>query len=302
MTLSKITLGTAQIGMKYGIANKIGQLEESGAFDLLSYAFRSGINTFDTASEYGDSETRIGGFLSKNPSFLKQVIIITKVPSLAKSRVEAKNCGDFIRKCVDRSLVRLGVNSIDFLLFHDFNDIIEFSEEILEPLKTLKFANLVKHFGVSVYDPEEAKVTMEHSLFDVIQIPLSVFDQRFFEDLTLPNLKKKKFTIFSRSVFLQGLLLMPPDEVPCHLSSAIPKLIEFREISKKFKIPVEKLCLDFVREVKEIDSIVLGAESITQLEANIRNYSTDLNKEALGLLREKFKNVPETLINPRTWN
>lgn len=56
MNISKITLGTTQIGFDYGIANVSGKLDFQTAIKLLKFAWDNGINTFDTAPDYGNSE------------------------------------------------------------------------------------------------------------------------------------------------------------------------------------------------------------------------------------------------------
>ena len=56
----KLALGTVQFGLSYGVSNTHGKTTEQQALDILEYAWRSGINTLDTASGYGDSEKVIG--------------------------------------------------------------------------------------------------------------------------------------------------------------------------------------------------------------------------------------------------
>ena len=56
MIISKITLGTAQLGMNYGITNVNGKLDYNAALKILNYAWKNGINTFNTAPWYGNSK------------------------------------------------------------------------------------------------------------------------------------------------------------------------------------------------------------------------------------------------------
>ena len=66
--LSKITLGTAQLGFPYGIANQIGEISSIHATEILRHSINMKINSFDTAPNYGKSEEVIGNFIqnSKN--------------------------------------------------------------------------------------------------------------------------------------------------------------------------------------------------------------------------------------------
>ena len=61
---SKIVLGTAQFGLKYGINNKTGLVDECSLNSILNYAINSGIQLIDTAYNYGNSEERLGVYLS----------------------------------------------------------------------------------------------------------------------------------------------------------------------------------------------------------------------------------------------
>ena len=55
-----LSLGTAQLGLKYGIANRVGMLSTRQAFEILDAAWRNDIHALDTAPSYGKSEERIG--------------------------------------------------------------------------------------------------------------------------------------------------------------------------------------------------------------------------------------------------
>ena len=77
--ISKMTLGTVQLGMNYGIANENGQPKEEQSMEMLGAALESGVNSLDTARAYGNSEDVLGHFLAgvENKPF-----ITTKVPMI----------------------------------------------------------------------------------------------------------------------------------------------------------------------------------------------------------------------------
>ncbi len=56
LNISKLTLGIVQLGMEYGIANKSGKPDMEKALEILQTAINKGINSFDTANAYGNSE------------------------------------------------------------------------------------------------------------------------------------------------------------------------------------------------------------------------------------------------------
>jgi aryl-alcohol dehydrogenase-like predicted oxidoreductase len=59
-SISRIILGTAQLGMDYGIANRVGQPDQRTATAIIESAWRHGIRHFDTAQAYGASERVLG--------------------------------------------------------------------------------------------------------------------------------------------------------------------------------------------------------------------------------------------------
>ena len=78
----KIALGTVQFGFSYGISNTSGRTEEDQVLKILDYAWKNGINTLDTARDYGDSERIIGKF--KNEFAWN---IVTKTPSFSEGEI-----------------------------------------------------------------------------------------------------------------------------------------------------------------------------------------------------------------------
>ena len=78
---SKIAIGTAQIGMDYGIANNMGKPDLDEVKKIFDIASKNNIDTFDTALNYGDSE-KIIGIIG-----ISESKVITKLPlSMAVKR------------------------------------------------------------------------------------------------------------------------------------------------------------------------------------------------------------------------
>ena len=71
MNCNKLSLGTAQFGLKYGINNKFGQVQPADVFELLNIAKNNGIDFLDSAYAYGTSESVIGKCLFTNPESYK---------------------------------------------------------------------------------------------------------------------------------------------------------------------------------------------------------------------------------------
>lgn len=70
----RLALGTAQFGMRYGVANRVGQVPAGEARRILERARTAGMDTLDTAAAYGASETLLGSV------GVADWIVVTKLP------------------------------------------------------------------------------------------------------------------------------------------------------------------------------------------------------------------------------
>lgn len=301
MNPSRITLGTAQLGMKYGIANRSGRPSFDDAKKILRFAVANGINSLDTAPVYGESEDLIGRFLeSENPE--SQILITTKLPSLTSKKVELSSVSEMVSVELERSLRRLNVDSVWNYLVHDYRDVENYGEVLVKSLSEHRASGRVKHIGVSVYTPEEAEVVLTFPFFDTIQFPFNIFDHRFTRSGVLEKLKKKGFTTFARSAFLQGLFFLNPEELPPALSKAREHLINLRKLADETGLSIEELALGYLKEQKSIDSVVIGVDTFEQLERNLTIFNrVNLLDQVLKKVEDLFSDIEEDIIDPRRW-
>ncbi len=299
MKQNKLVLGTAQLGLDYGIANKSGKPEENKALEIMKYAAEKGINYFDTAYSYGNSEIIIGKFLYFYKNCKNKINIITKMPSLKNNKVDEKN----INNRFFESLHRLRQESIYSYMVHDFNDIKNNSYLIAKTFFKLKNDGYIKKIGVSVYDENQIKFLLKNFDFDLIQIPINIFDQRLLKDDILLDLKKRGIEIYARSVFLQGVIFLDRDNLPPKFKSIEKYLEKINNISLKFNIPKEDIALLFIDSINEIDRIIIGVEKIEQLKKNIGTLNRSENfaeiERAINFQDLFIEN--KEIIDPRKW-
>ncbi|MFA6315435.1 MAG: aldo/keto reductase [Candidatus Paceibacterota bacterium] len=297
---TKLVLGTVQLGLKYGLNNTLGQPTQVESFAILDRALASGINTFDTAWAYGTAEDVIGAWI-KQRSLAGKVNIISKMkPHALNDYPDGTKSSDIVEMEFEKSLKRLGVDSLDGYLFHSPHYV--YLNHVVEGLKKIKKSGLVKNIGVSVYDESEALQAANLGV-DYIQVPYNAFDQRLdvtdFFDLA----KKNKVTVFARSPFLQGLLLMKPNELPIHLSYLRPHLEKFIAIATKYNLTPTEASLNFVHAECRADYIVFGVDNPEQLSKDvniIKSFSN--NNSFISEMRESFKDLNKGAINPSLWS
>ena len=296
--MPKICLGTVQFGMEYGITNDSGQISKNEAKLILKKANSNNIEFLDTAQSYGNAEKIIGETQPKNNKFK----IISKISPKEKiywDKNDVKNWEEQFQL----SLKLLKKDSLEALFIHKSKVLErEDSELLIEWLTSLRSRSLIRNIGVSLYSKDELKhISLDK--IQMIQFPLSIFDQRFIQDGTLKFLKNKGIKLLARSIFLQGLLLKESKNWPKFIN---PEFSSFHnklnKLLVKEKISLLEASLGFVLRKEIIDFILIGISNLDEL------------CEILRVLQNKFlldKELPygdkfwhwknQSDIDPRNW-
>ncbi len=303
--VSKMALGTVQLGLEYGVANKTGKPNLQSAYDILQLALSRGINIFDTASDYGNSEDIIGSFLTSHnkTSTPETPIIVTKIPKVqCIGSPSFQAIYDQVKTLILHSAKRLNIEKIPICLLHNASDMIDYGGLITKSLIKLREEKLIKMIGVSVYQLREVREFLKISEFDVIQVPINIFNNRLVKKELLNELAQKGITVFARSVFLKGLFFLEPDNLPPYLQLANKPLRQLAKLSSDLGISIAELALTFVRDAPGITSVVLGVETVDQLKENIELMSSPpLSSETEERILDMFPDMPEELVNPNMW-
>lgn len=305
MLISKITLGTAQLGFNYGIANVNGKPDFNKSIEILNYSWQNEINTFDTSPLYGNSEKLIGSFISsKSIDNLENLIIISKLPRIQlEDKLTFDNLYMHIKNQIFQSIKNLQIKRIPIYLIHHTPDINIKDGLIIDCLTQIKSDGLIDKFGISAYNPEEVKTSLKFKDINVIQIPINIFDQRLIRNGLLKELKKRGYIIFARSIYLQGLFFISPEKLPKNLKIAKEPLLKLQTIIKEYDIDIDKLSFLFVRDLPEISSLVIGTEKVKQVERNIKILKEQpLLNDIRNRIMEEFSEISERIINPSLWN
>ncbi len=285
----KIALGTVQFGLDYGIANKSGQVSQAAAESILRGARQHGVDTIDTAIAYGESETILGAI------GISDFKIVTKLPSIP---VDCRDVGGWVYQQCLSSLDRMQVNSIDGLLLHRSEELVSpSSNELIKAFQCLKDDGLVKKVGVSIYSPSELETVTQVCDIDIVQAPFNVFDRRLLTSGWLHKLNEDGIEVHTRSVFLQGLLLMHELMIPSKFSRWRHLWRSWYDWLDKSSISALQVCLAFVHEFPEIDKVVIGVDSVQQF-----NQIMDAAVPAYQLDFPEITCEDELLINPSNWN
>lgn len=292
---SSLVLGCAQLGLNYGIANTIGKPSEEQAFGLVEAALENGIDTFDTAQAYGDSEQVLGRVLKKL-NVCGEVKIITKIsPALDIKKSES------IRDAVNISIDSLEVERLHCIMLHRAETIPEMDGRFGDVLKEFCRQGKVEKLGVSLYSVEEAKVALAHNDLDFIQLPDNIWDNRMVEAGVFEAAERRGKKIFVRSIFLQGLLLMSPAEVAVKLPFAYEAALEWNKIADEFGISRHQLALAGGKKMQ--CPLVIGAETPDQIRENADIFrQLSLTDTILAEIKRRMQPlINEQILNPSKW-
>lgn len=184
--LGKTGTEVSEIGFgAWGIGGGWGERDDKQALAALEKALELGVNFIDTALAYGEghSERLIGEVVRGSG---KEVFVATKVPP--KNRVWPAQKGsalteafpkDYVLECTDRSLTNLGMERVDVLQFHVWDDAWAEQDEWHQTVAELKSSGRIRAFGLSINDhePDNALAALETGLVDTVQVIYNIFDQ-----------------------------------------------------------------------------------------------------------------------------
>jgi aryl-alcohol dehydrogenase-like predicted oxidoreductase len=181
-----------------------GDVSEDQAMSVLNKAVDLGVNFIDTADVYGDgrSEKLIGKFLKTRK---EKIIVATKAGRRLSPHIADGYTKENLNKFVDRSLLNLGVKTLDLLQLHCPPPSVYYNPEVFETLNEMVKNKKIKYYGVSVEKVEEALKAIEYPGVSTIQIIFNMFRQRPAE-LFFREAKDKNIGIIVRVPLASGLL------------------------------------------------------------------------------------------------
>jgi len=292
----KLGLGTVQFGLDYGISNSKGRCSIKQIQRILKLASNNSIFVIDTAAQYGSSEEVIGEILQLTHQFG----IVTKTPKFLGNITDRHAL--LLEERFYRSLENTKQNYLYGLLIHDVEDVLRDSEGLLfAKMQELKQRGLVRKIGVSVYYEDQINQIIGRYPIDIIQLPINVLDQRLLAGSSLRRLKEEGVEIHARSVFLQGALLMNPDDLPQHFDSVRSLLKDYHKFLGKNNLSLIEGALTFIMQQKQIDYLIIGVTSEKELK-DIFEAIEAISKRRLDIDYTCFACLDERILNPSLWD
>jgi len=309
LNISKMTLGTVQLGMSYGVNNSAGKPTEERSFQILDAAYEGGVTVLDTSDDYGNSEEVIGKYLQMNPD--KHFDICTKFKVTEET---AKDIYKSLKDFAIASAKKLSIDRIPIFMSHTERNFIDYGDKLIEALNELKKEGLIINAGISMSNKDEIDRIVESGGFDAIQIPMNILDNKIIRNGTVKRTSDAGIAVFVRSVYLQGLffrkkedfLVQNPNAPKLKLDEMYkkvwPEVEKVHNFAAELGISVAELAMAFIRDTTGVDSLVVGSETPEQVVDNVAMFNTPkLSDEVLERILDEFKDLDPFVISTWMW-
>jgi len=271
---TNLCIGTTSFGLDYGISNKSGQVSQKEVKEILRCAYANNVNYIDTAQSYGNAEEVLGQ--SFDPSCDFKIVTKLYTQGSPSDFWDDSQCErwelDF-----QLSLKKLCKPSIYALLLHNPADLCRCdSHRLLTWMQSLIDRKLVQKIGISIYEASDLNdLPLEH--LHLVQLPLSIYDQRLLLDGTVDNLHSLGKSVHARSIFLQGLVLLDTKKWPFYQS------VGFLDHHKRWLQTLHQnnsnpvmAALGFIRKVNNLEAVLVGVNSASQFNEILSSWNSTI--------------------------
>lgn len=280
----------------WGLAGWTGS-EDTESLASLQRAVELGCNFFDTAWAYGDgrSEKILATVLRANKSAGvggpdKKLYVATKVPpknrrwpSLREFSLDDCFPPDYIVEYVDKSLANIGVDTLDLIQFHTWEDKWLDDARLARAIEDLRQSGKVRAVGVSLnrWEPWNGIRAVRAGLVDAVQVIYNIFDQNP-EDELFPACREKEVAVIARVPFDEGSLTgtltleskWPASDwrstyfVPENLKASVQHADALKALVKD-GLTMPEMALRFILNNKDVATIIPGMRKLKNVEANV---------------------------------
>ncbi len=255
-TLSKLGLGTSQFGLDQPPGPR-GKPREAEARDILSIAGRSGMTVVEVARGSASADNLLRGALPQPNAF--RVTLSAVRPDRGPDVVEAE---------LRAQMLRLGLERVDTIVAPSATDLFSpLGPQLWDRLKKLKDEGVCQRIGVPVYASDDPVGVARRFKPDVMQAPASLLDQRLLLDGTLATIAEMGIEVHLRSIFLNGVLFLPPDRAPSHLKAAAGRISRARRLIAEGKSDPLQAALGFALTRPEASHVLVGVTSAAEMSA-----------------------------------
>ncbi len=287
LTVSKLGLAAAQFGLDGMGASPRARSPEIEARDILNIAARAQLSVLDVSGNYGRAEQVLGDLIPRPVPF-----------RVTLSAARADRGPDFVEAEARASLRRLGIERADALIVSSPAELFgAHGAAVWDRLHHLRDEGLFAKIGVAAHASDDPVGVARRFKPDILQAPASLLDQRLLADGSLARIAGLGIEVQLRSIFLNGLLFLPPDRVPAQLKGASGRLSKVRRMIAEGRSDPLQAALGFALSRPEASAVLVGVTSAAELSAVVAAASSpppDLDWDDMAI-------DDPVALDPRRW-
>jgi D-threo-aldose 1-dehydrogenase len=294
--VTALGLGTAPLGGMFS------HVEDATAVAVVHAALDAGLTYVDTAPLYGHgvAERRVGGALAAAPvadAGRRGLVLSTKVGRLIVDNPAGDSDGfvdappseaiydyspDAVRRSLEESLDRLGLDSVDVVYIHDPDDHEEQALTVAYPvLHELRAQGVVKAIGVGMNQSRIPTRFVLETEIDAVLLAgrYTLLDQTGAADV-LPACLERGVSIVIGGVYNSGLLADPRPGATFNYTTAPPDLVaraqELGAVCARHDVPLKAAAIQYPLAHPAVASILTGARTVAELHENLEMIEYDV--------------------------
>jgi aryl-alcohol dehydrogenase-like predicted oxidoreductase len=287
LSVSKLGLAAAQFGLDGMSASPRARSPETEARDILAIAARARLSVLDVSGNYGRAEQVLGDLIPRPVPF-----------RVTLSAARADRGPDFVEAEARASLRRLAVERADAIIVPSPAELFgPHGAAVWDRLARLRDEGLFAKVGVAAHASDDPVGVARRFKPDILQAPASLLDQRLLADDSLQRIAGMGIEVQLRSIFLNGLLFLPPDRVPAQLKGASGRLSKVRRMIAEGRSDPLQAALGFALSRVEASAVLVGVTSAAELSAVVAAASSpppDLDWDDMAI-------DDPVALDPRRW-
>jgi aryl-alcohol dehydrogenase-like predicted oxidoreductase len=272
---SRLGLGVAQMPLDTPTFAR-GRSAASEVLHMLSMAGRSGLSVMDATSVTAAGLTTLATALPQTPGF-----------RVCLSSARADRGADGVETHLLSALDRLGLKTVDSVVISTASELFgPQGQAAWDRLRRLQDRGLIAKLGISLFASDDCLGLVRRFKPDMVQAPGSLLDQRMLANGTLARIADLGVEVQLRSLFLSGLLFLPPDRMPNVAGGAASRLSKVRRMIAEGRSDPLQAALGFALSRPEASTVLVNASSVAELSAVIAaasNPPPDLDWDDMAL-------------------
>ena len=303
LEVSEVSFGAWQLGNQ----GDWGKMDDITAHKLVLDALNMGVNLFDTAPHYAEtnSERLLGEALNGKRD---KVVIVSKFGHTPQG---SKNFSvDWFWESLAASMKRLRTDYIDVMLLHNPEaSMYEGSEQIWEALELAKQQGKIRHYGASLDLASEAEACLKNTKSEVLEILFNIFHQDIRN--AFPEIKKCGVGTIVKVPLDSGWLTGRYDSKSQF--EGIRRRWSPEDITQRSKLvsnlawltedgsDLAHKALAYILAYEEISCVIPGTRTHDQLQNSISASNCSINKEDRRALEIFWEEITDKGQKPLNW-